>query len=92
MYSSLCYNIHTPKVVDGGVKRKRRVQGTRYRTPAPVPCPHQNIDYSETFHLIDKANGAEAKYDLLGQCNKYGWSPKLSLRLFSMNFDNAYMI
>ena len=85
-------NFHTPKVVDAGVKRKRRVQGTRERTPVLVLYPQQNIDYSETFHLIDRGNGAEANYDLAGQSKKHEWSPKLSLRLFNVNFNNSYMI
>ena len=85
-------NFHTPKVVDRGVKRKGRVQGTRERTPAPVPCPQQNIYYSETFHLIDKGNGTDAKYDLSGQSKKHGWSPKLLLQMFNMNFNKSYRI
>ena len=85
-------NFHSPKVVDGGIRRRRKVHGVRERDPVSVPCPQQNIDYSDTFHLIDKGNGAEAKYDLSGQSRKHGWSPKLSLRLFNMNFNNTYKI
>ena len=85
-------NFHTPKVVDGGVKRKKRVQGVKERTPAPVLCPQQNIHYSEIFHLIDKGNVAETKYDLSGQSKKHGWSLKLSIRLFNTNFNNSYRI
>ena len=85
-------NFHTPKVVEGGVKRKRRVQGTRERTQSPVACPQQNIDYFETFHPIDKGNDAEAKHDLAGQSRTHGWTPKLSLRLFNMSLNDAYRI
>ena len=53
-------NFHTPKVVDEGLKRERKVNGVQERDPTVVPCPQQNIDYSETFHLIDKGNDTEA--------------------------------
>mmetsp|Transcript_2847 Transcript_2847/g.5763 ORF Transcript_2847/g.5763 Transcript_2847/m.5763 type:complete len:366 (+) Transcript_2847:358-1455(+) len=85
-------NFHTPKVVDGGLNRKKKVDGVREREPAPVPCPEQNIYYSNTFHLVDKGNGVKAKYDLGGQSRKHGWTPKLSSRLFNMNFNNSYWI
>mmetsp|Transcript_14103 Transcript_14103/g.29816 ORF Transcript_14103/g.29816 Transcript_14103/m.29816 type:complete len:284 (-) Transcript_14103:390-1241(-) len=85
-------NFHTPKVVDSGLNRKKKVDGVGKSEPAPVPCPEQNINYSKTFHLIDKGNGVEAKYDLAGQSRKHGWTPKLSSRLFKMNFNNLYRI
>ena len=72
-------NFHSPKVVDAGLRRRRKVAGVRERDPTAVPCPEQNIAYSDTFHLIDKGNMQEAKYDLSGQSRKHGWSPKLSL-------------
>ena len=50
------------------------------------------MNYSETFHLIDKRDGAEAKYDLAGQSKKHGWSLKLFHRLFNMTCNNAYRI
>ena len=37
-------------------------------------------------------NRREAKFDLAGQSRKHGLSPKLSLRLFNMNFNNTYKI
>ena len=61
------------KVVEAGVKRKRRVNGVRERESVAVSCPHQKIDYSETFHLIHKGNGAEAKYELGGQRRSHRW-------------------
>ena len=85
-------NFHTPKVVDSGIKRRRRVNSILEREPVAVPCPHQNVDYSETFRLIDKGNGAEAKYELRGQSRSHGWTPKLSCRLFNMNVNNFYRI
>ena len=44
------------------------------------------------FHLIDKGNGAEAKYELGGQSRTHGWIPKLSCRLFNTNFNNSFRI
>ena len=32
-------NFHTPKVVNDGLKRKRKVNGVRKRDPADIPCP-----------------------------------------------------
>ena len=57
-------NFHSPEVVQDGLQRKRKVDGLRERAQTPVPCPIQNKDYSETFHLIDKGNGAEFKYNI----------------------------
>ena len=82
-------NIHTPKVVDGGLKRKRKIDGVCERDPAPVPCPQQNIDYLEIFNIINKGNGVEAKYELGGQSKTHRWTPKLFSRLFNLNFDNS---
>ena len=82
----------TPKVVDAGIKRRRKINGVRGRESVAVPCPHQNVDYSETFHLIDKGNGAEAKYKLGGQSRTHEWTPKMSCRLFNVNFNNSYRI
>ena len=65
-------NFHSPKVVEGCIKRKRNVKGAGKREPVSVPCPKRNIDYSDTFHLIDKRNGADAKYDLTGQSRNHG--------------------
>ena len=38
-----------------------------------VPVPLQQKAYLETFHKIDKGNGAEAKYDMGG--NRYVYDP-----------------
>ena len=65
-------NFHTPKVVDAGIKRSRRVNGVQERESTAVSCPQQNVDYSETFHLIDKGNGTEAKYELGGESRTHG--------------------
>jgi hypothetical protein len=42
-----------------------------------------------TYHLIDKGNGAEAKYDLSTESHLHGWPPKLAARYFNMNINNA---
>ncbi|KAL7527968.1 hypothetical protein ACHAXR_007787 [Thalassiosira sp. AJA248-18] len=59
-------NFHTPEVLVAaeGVRRKRRVDGVREQEMTEVSCPVQQKDYSETFHLIDKGNGKESKYDM----------------------------
>ena len=86
-------NFHSPRVAVGGLKRKRRgVDGRREREPSEVDCPEQMKAYSETFHQIDKGNGVESTYDLGGKSRKHGWGPKLALRLFNMNLNNAYQI
>ena len=85
-------NFHSPKILAEGLNRKRKVDGVRERAQTPVPCPQQNQDYSHTFHLIDKGNGAEAKYDLKVESHTHGWTPKISARLFNMTLNNAYKI
>jgi hypothetical protein len=42
-----------------------------------------------TYHLIDKGNGAEAKYDLSTESHLHGWTPKLAAHYFNMNIYNA---
>ena len=85
-------NFHQPKIIQDGLLRKRWVGGVRERHQTSVSCPEKNRDYSKTFHLIDKGNGAEAKYDIGIQSHKNGWTPKLSLWYFNMNMNNAYKI
>ena len=57
----------------------------RERSQTPVSFPEQNQYYSETFHLIDKGNQNEAKYDIGFESHTHGWSPKLAAQLFNMN-------
>ncbi|OEU11447.1 hypothetical protein FRACYDRAFT_245186 [Fragilariopsis cylindrus CCMP1102] len=87
-------NFHSPVVVRGGMKRKKRNRSTKRRDRefTDVDCPLQQKDYCETYHLIDKGNGAEAKYDLSTESHLHGWSPKLAARYFNMNINNAYKI
>ena len=46
----------------------------------------------ETFHSINKGNGAESKYDIGLKSHKHGWSPKLGMRYFNMGSNNAYKV
>ena len=68
------------------------MNGVRERESVAFPSTQQNVEYSEIFHLIDKGNGLEANYELGGQSRTHGWAPKLSCRLFNMNFNNSYKI
>jgi hypothetical protein len=55
-----------------------------------VSCPVQQRDYSETFHLIDKGNGKESKYDMGGQTKGHNWAPKLCMRFWNFGLGNAH--
>ena len=59
-------NFHSPVTIKDGVQRPCRIDDVRQRDPVGVPVPEQGKDYCETFHKVDKGNGAEAKYDLGG--------------------------
>ena len=86
-------NFHQPKVAVEGVKRKQQGADRRrehYQTLVDIPL--QTQDYCETYHLIDKGNGAEAKFDLGGESKMHGWSPELTERLYNMNLNNSYKI
>ena len=85
-------NFHSPVVVEKGLKRKKKVNKVREQHRSDVDCPEQNFYYSTTFHLIDKGNMNEAKYDISFESKKHRWSPKLAMRLFNMNLNNAYKI
>eukprot|EP00956_Cyclotella_meneghiniana_P001713 scaffold1870_cov73-Cyclotella_meneghiniana.AAC.4 len=85
-------NFHSPEVLTAGtgVSRRRRVDGVREQDKTQVPCPEQQKDYSETFHLIDKGNGKESKYDMGGQSKGHNWAPKLCMRYFNFGLGNAH--
>ena len=85
-------NFHSPKLLaaGSGVLRRHCVNGVRERTPTEVPCPEQQKDYCETFHLIDKGNGKESKYDMGGHTKGHNWAPKLTMRFFNFNLGNAH--
>ena len=59
-------NFHCPKILKEGVGvlQKKKVDDRREQTQSEVPCPDQNKDYSNTFHLINKGNGAKANYNM----------------------------
>ena len=59
-------NFHFPVIIQDGVQRWRRIDGTRQCNPVGVTVPEQAKYYCEIFHKIDKGNGAEAKYNLGG--------------------------
>jgi hypothetical protein len=57
-----------------------------------VPCLAQTKEYCKMFHLIDKGNRNEAKYDMAGKSQSHNWAPKLVFRLFNMAMNNAYIV
>ena len=58
-------NFHKVEVAIKGLKRKKKDEtGRRELTQTPIDCPVQQKDYCETYHLIDKGNGAEEKFAL----------------------------
>ena len=73
-------NYHQPIIVaDGLMRKKMGADKVRDKHQSPVDAPKQNIDYSKTFHQIDKGNMIESRYVLAKQgSKKHGWSPKLS--------------
>jgi hypothetical protein len=77
-------NFHSPVILKGGMKRKKRNPETkrRERDFSQVDCPIQQKTYCLTYHHIDKGNGAEAKYDLLTESHLHGWGPTLAARFF----------
>jgi hypothetical protein len=84
-------NFHSPVILRGGMKRKRRDPQTkrRERDFSEVDCPTQQKTYCTTYHKIDKGNGAEAKYDISTESHLHGWPPKLAARYFNMNSNNT---
>ena len=46
----------------------------------------------KTFHLIDRGNGKEAKYDMARESKSHKWVPKLVFRMFNMVLNNTYVI
>ncbi|OEU07069.1 hypothetical protein FRACYDRAFT_252180 [Fragilariopsis cylindrus CCMP1102] len=93
-YVKTLSNFHGPNLLRGGIQRKLRDPVTHRRNKdfTDVDCPEQQWVYCQTYHLIDKGNGSEAKYDLSTESHLHGWSPKLASRFFNMNLNNAYNI
>ena len=92
-YVKTLSNFHQAKVVVKGLNRKKKdATGRRELSQTPVDVSAQQKDYCETYHLIDKGNGAEEKFALCVESKKHGWTPKIAARLFNMNSNNAYQI
>jgi hypothetical protein len=87
-------NFHSPVVLRGGMRRKKRnpITKRREREFCDVDCPDQQKTYCRTCHKIDKGNGAEAKYDISTESHLHGWGPKLAAGYFNMNAKNAKKI
>eukprot|EP00957_Ditylum_brightwellii_P161639 12306868-Ditylum_brightwellii.AAC.1 len=68
-------NCHPPQVIIDSLMRKKKTDGVRDRVQSPVPYPLQSKYYSEIFHLINKGNCNEAKYDIGMETHKHGWTP-----------------
>lgn len=87
-------NFHSSIVLPAGdgLLPRRRVDGVQEQDQTEVSCPLQQKDYSETFHLINKGNGKESKYDMGGQTKGHNWAPKLTMRYWNFSLDNAHMM
>jgi hypothetical protein len=87
-------DFHSPVILRGGMRRKKRNPRTkrRERDFSFVDCPDQQKTYCSTYHIFDKGNGAEAKYDISTESHLHGWPPKLAARYFNMNSNNAYKV
>jgi len=77
---------------NGLMRRGKDENGSREMRQKAVPCPAQTKEYCDTFHLIDKGNGKEAKYDMAGASRSHNWAPKLVFRMFNMAMNNAYVV
>jgi hypothetical protein len=64
-------NFHSPVVLRGGMRRKKRDRQTKRRDRefSDVDCPIQQKDYCETYHLIDKGK-MELKLSMIYQLNR----------------------
>ena len=89
------YNYCTPNIQPSGLgvlRKKKGADGKREMSRSPVPCPQHNRDCIETFRIINKGHGIEAKYDLVGKIRTHNWCPKLCMKLFNMGLNNEYQI
>jgi hypothetical protein len=80
------------EVEDGLMRRAKDKSGKRVMRQKAVPCPAQTKAYCQMFHLIDKGNGKEAKYNMAGKNRSHNWVPKLVFHLFNMAMNNAYVV
>ncbi len=74
------------------MRRGKDKNGSRVMRQKAVPCPVQTKEYCSTFHLINKGNGKEAKYDMVRASRSHNWAPKLVFRMFNMAMINAYVV
>jgi hypothetical protein len=77
---------------NGMMQRGKDENGSREMKQKAVTCPVQTKEYCETFHLIDKGNGKEAKYDMARKSQSHNWAPKLVFWMFNMAMNNAYVV
>ena len=87
-------NFHSPQIlkIGEGVARRRRVDGMREQERTEVQTTVQQKAYCESFHLIDKGNGKESKYDMGGNSKGHNWAPKLSMRFWNFAMGNAHTV
>ncbi len=74
------------------MRQAKDKRGKRVMHQKAVLCPAQTKDYCQTFHLIDKGNRNEAKYNTAGKSRLHSWAPKLVTPLFNMAMNNAFVI
>jgi hypothetical protein len=63
-------NYHGSTILEaenGFMRRANDKSGKRGMRQKAVPCLAQTKDYCQMFHLLDKGNGMEAKYNMAGQ-------------------------
>jgi hypothetical protein len=89
---SNCLRLEVLAVGDGVNWKRRGNDGRRERMLMEVPCPAQMKYYCQTFHLINKGNGAEKTYDMGGMSRMHNRPPKIIFQLISMTMANAYQI
>jgi hypothetical protein len=85
-------NYHWANLLEAENELRRRGKdenNKREMSQKPVPCPELMTTYCDTFHLIDKGNEAEAKYDMAGKSRSHNWAPKIVLH---MSMNNVYIV
>jgi hypothetical protein len=75
-------NFHGHEILEAGMgvlRKKRDSDGKWERTKTEVPCPAHTRNYCNSFHLIDKGNGAEVNYNLGGKSHLHNCCQRLDL-------------
>jgi hypothetical protein len=86
-------NYHGATILDaknGLMRRGKDENKKREMSQKVVPYLAQTKTYCENYHLIDKGNGMEAKYNMAGKSRSHNWAPKLVFCLFIMALNKAY--